>query len=412
MGTFSCGHITIEFSNDGKAERILTNGTDIRTIVFQLTSVPSIGRAPVLPDELHQLANQVFDAIDDLVRKGLNTFVALTAADRFFESFTLLPRYLSSFGFQLAASQTWAQLIQWTLVWEKSHSTQIHKGTPFFFLGMNLIFQGDIDTGFLFIYNAMEGDKASYRAMGQADRYKQAPAYMTATIVDNPANVLHETVVRPIRGAISNYVTSFSQATNLPYTLGDFQACFLGNPDLEIEKLVFFFVYNMYVHIQRNRFKQLPQFFDNDFSKIKNLDSIFNMCLIIEELLQHRFGKTGTNYFISDGVLDLVAAKTWITAGKTREETEKQFFSKLAGVDLRLDPSTTVPVILSGNITYGGLPITPELRYLLLAWHLRNYGGHNIRVQDVLVKSYDQIFEWLIYALFIASQPRTEGESS
>jgi hypothetical protein len=60
---------------------------------------------------------------------------------------------------------------------------------------MNLIFQGDIDTGFLFIYNAMEGDKASYRAMGQADRYKQAPAYRTATIVDNPENALYETVV-------------------------------------------------------------------------------------------------------------------------------------------------------------------------------------------------------------------------
>jgi hypothetical protein len=196
MGTFSSGNITIAFNdNDGKTERILANGTDIRTIVFELTSVPSIGRAPVLPDELHQLANQVFDAIEDLVREGLNTFVAVTTADRFFESFGLLPRYLSSFGFQLAASQTWGQLIQWTLAWEKSHSTQIHKGTPFFFLGMNLIFQGDIDTGFLFIYNAMEGDKASYRAMGQADRYKQAPAYRTATIVDNPENALYETVV-------------------------------------------------------------------------------------------------------------------------------------------------------------------------------------------------------------------------
>ena len=77
MGTFSSGNITIAFNdNDGKTERILANGTDIRTIVFELTSVPSIGRAPVLPDELHQLANHVFDAIEDPVRQGLNTFVA------------------------------------------------------------------------------------------------------------------------------------------------------------------------------------------------------------------------------------------------------------------------------------------------------------------------------------------------
>jgi hypothetical protein len=258
----------------------------------------------------------------------------------------------------------------------------------------------------------MEEDKHSYSALNQPDRYKQAPAYMTATIVDNPENVLYWPVVRPIREAISNYVTSFSRATSSTYTLDDFQTRFLGNPDPEIEKLVFFFVYNMYVHVQRNRFQQVPQFFDNDFTKIKNLDSIFNMCLIIEELLQHRFGKTRTNYFISDGVLDLAAAKAWITTGKTREETEKQFFSKLTGVDLRLDPSTTVPVILSGNVTYDGKLLRPELRYLLLAWHLRNYGGHNIRAQDVLVQSYDQIFQWLMYVLFIASQPRTEGERS
>lgn len=410
MGTFSSGNITIEFDNDGNAERILENGTDIRYTVLQLTSAPLIGRTVALRDELRQLANRVFDAIEALTSQGVSKSVAVTAADRFFESFSLFSQYLSSFGFQLAASQMWRQLIRWTLDWEKSHSTQIHKaqvhkGTPFFFLGMNLIFQEDIDTAFLFIYNAMEQDKVRSQATNQPNSYKQAPAYMTATIVDNPKNALYETVVRPIRGAISKYVTSFSRATSSTYTLDDFQACFLGNPDLEIEKLVFFFVYNMYVHIQRNRFRQLPQFFDNDFSKIKNLDSIFNMCLIIEELLQHRFGKTGTNYFISDGVLDLAAAKAWMTTGKTREETEKQFFSKLTGVDLRLDPSTTVPIILSGNITYGGQPLRPDLRYLLLAWHLRNYGGHNIRVQDVLVKSYDQIFEWLIHALFIASQP-------
>ncbi len=403
MGTFSSGNIAIAFNdNDGKAERILANGTDIRTIVFQLTSMPSIGRAPVLPDELHQLANQVFDAIEDLVRQGLNTFVAVSAADRFFESFTPLYRYLSSFGFQGAASHTWVQLIRWTLEWEKSHSTQIHKGTPFFFLGESLIYQGDIETAFLFIYNAVEEDKSSYQAVGQPDRYKQAPAYMTATIVDNPANVLYKPVVRRIREAISNYATSFSQATNSPYTLADFQTNFLDKPDLE--KLVFFFVYNMYVHIQRNRFQQVSQFFDNDFTKIKNLDSIFNMCLIIEELLQHRFGQGKDKYYITNGILDLAANKTWRT-WVAKNEAWEQFLGKLGGVAIGPDPKTTVPALLTSNITYAGQPLKQELRYLLLAWHLRNYGGHNIRVQDVLVKSYDQIFECLIYALFIAGQP-------
>jgi len=398
MGTFASGSITIEFDNTGKTERILANGADIRVIISQLTSTPLIGRTVALPETIYRLVNQVFDAIDDLTRQGLSNFVSVTAADRLFESFTPLWRALSSFGFQLAASEMWAQLIRSTLKWESAHATRIHKGTPFFFLGMNLIIQGDIDTAFLFIYNAMEEDKVWSQAANQPNSYKQAPAYMTATIADNQANALYNTVVRPIREAIANYASSFSSAISTSFTLADFQANFLDKA--ELEEVILFFVYNMYNHVQRNRFNQVPRFFDNDFTKLKNLDSIFNLCLVIEEVLQHRFAGTRPRYDISDGILDIATRRGWIPAG----ETDRQFFSKLSGVDIRRDPSTTVPIILSGNITYDNQPLTVGLRYLLLAWHLRNYGGHNIRAQDILVQSYDRIFEWLIYALFIAIQ--------
>jgi hypothetical protein len=236
--------------------------------------------------------------------------------------------------------------------------------------------------------------------VGQPDKYKQSPAYKTATINDSKENTLYEIAVRPVRDLVSSHATDFSKSTGLVFSLNDFQSNFLDRPDLE--KVVFFFVYNVYNHVQRNRFKQAPLFFENDFSKLRNLDSIFNMCLVIEEILQHKYARIRTNYYISDGVLDLAAANAWIPTGKTREETEKQFFSKLTGVDLRLDPSATVPVILSGKITYDGGPLRPELRYLLLAWHLRNYGGHNVRAQDILVQSYDRIFEWLMFALFVS----------
>jgi hypothetical protein len=398
MEVFSSGNITIEFDGDGRTQRILSNGTDIRTIVFQLTSTPLVGRTVALPERLYQLANQVFDAIHDVNRQGLNGFIAITAADRFFESFTPLRQSLFGFGFQLASSEMWAQLLRCTLSWESSHSAHIHKGTPFFFLGESLIFQGDIDTAFLFIYNALEEDKAWSSALNRPNEYKQAPAYLTATISDNQANALYNAVVRPIREEIAKYALSFSSATSASFTLADFQANFLDKAALE--EIIFFFVYNMYVHLQRNRFKQARHFFENDFTKIKNLDMIFNMCLIIEEFLQHRFAGGRSPYYISDGVLELARTRQWIASG----ETVKQFFGKLSGVNLDADPTTTVPVLLSGNVLYDNQPLRQELRYLLLAWHLRNYGGHNIRAQDVLVKSYDQIFGWLMYALFIAIQ--------
>jgi hypothetical protein len=396
MGTHASGNIIIEFDSAYKTERILASGIDIMNIILQLTSTPLVGRTVALPEPLYKLANQVFDAIDDVNRQGLNGFIAITAADRFFESFVPLWRSLFSFGFQLACSEMWAQLLRWTLSWESSHSAHIHKGTPFFFLGENLIFQGDIDTAFLFIYNAMEEDKAWSSDLNRSDQYKQAPAYMTATIADDQRNALYHTIVKPIRKAIADYATSFSSATSTSFTLADFQANFLDKA--ELEEVILFFVYNMYHHVQRNRFNQVPRFFDNDFTKLKNLDSIFNLCLVIEEVLQHKFAGTAANYYISDGILHLASGMGWIPAG----ESERRFFAKLQGVDLRLDPSTTVPTLLTGNITYDNRPIRSELLYLLLAWHLRNYGGHNIRAQTILVQSYDQIFEWLMYALFVA----------
>jgi len=398
MSSFTHEDITFVCNNKYETEHLLVKGTDIRLLMLQLTSAPLIGRKVALPASVNTLANQVFEAIEGATQQGLNPFVAVTAADRFFESFTSFWRCLFTLGLQKAASELWSLVLGWTLDWEAKHSARIHKGTPLFFLGATLIDQGDADAGFLFVYNAMEEDKAWSRTLSMPNRYKLSPAYKTATIQDKTDNFLYISFVRPIREAIELYVQSFRNLTGASLTLNDIQARFLDNPDLE--EVVFFFVYNMHLHVERNRFKQFSRLYENDFGKLKKLDSIFNMCLVIEETLQYRFSKSGATYYISDGIMDLGRNKGWIPAGESKNE----FLDKLTNVNISGAPSQNVPVILTHNLTYQGTPLRPELSYLLLAWHLRNYGGHNIEAQDVLRQFYDQIFEWLMYALFLASQ--------
>jgi len=123
-----------------------------------------------LPKEAVDLTKEVLDAIHDANSKRVNPFVEVTAADRLFESFTLLDRFLRGLGFQPTATELWVQLIRTTVDWESNHPTKIHKGTPFFFLALNLIFQGDIDGAFLLIYNALEQDKTWSIALNKPDR--------------------------------------------------------------------------------------------------------------------------------------------------------------------------------------------------------------------------------------------------
>ena len=111
-----------------------------------------------------------------------------------------------------------------------------------FFLAANLFWQEDNDAAFLFLYNALEEDKAN-----QSARYKELPAYVTATassISGDETNFFIRRWSHPFED-VENAIVSFTQHTGRAFTLRDFEANFLEKP--EFEDIVFFFVYNTYV---------------------------------------------------------------------------------------------------------------------------------------------------------------------
>jgi hypothetical protein len=258
--------------------------------------------------------------------------------------------------------------------------------------------QDDIDAGFLFIYKALEEDRLFANMLGRPRRYKSSPAYMSAVLVDNARNFLQPIVVRPVRDEISRLLSSFSSG-RAALSQSDFDTKFLSKPKLE--PVVFFFVYNMYHHVRRTRFGQFSSLTNNDFMKLKSLDFIFNLCLVIEETLQHRFSRGRANYLISDGVLALAKRNGW---AQKSDKDPREHQQSLSNFKTYQDPSVAIPILFAGAINYREAPINSEFRFLLLAWHLRNYSGHNIRTQPLLVRDYDKIFEWLMSALFLALQ--------
>jgi hypothetical protein len=95
----------------------------------------------------------------------------------------------------------------------------------------------------------------------------------------------------------------------------------------------------------------------------------------------------------------LVDSKGWMK----RTDLEDFWGSNNLKVNCR-DPDTLVPTLLQMAELHNGKAVRKEVYAFLLAYKLRNYGGHNIHQQDILTEKYEEIIKILFMALFLSIQ--------
>lgn len=104
------------------------------------------------------------------------------------------------------------------------------------------------------------------------------------------------------------------------------------------------------------------------------------------------------NYqYIREGILWLSDSRGWMKI-KDLENFWKQPGVGSVASDY---PDVIIPKLLAETEKYNGNLVRPEVFKLLVAYNLRNYGGHNINQQKVFSNSYKEIIETLIMALFL-----------
>lgn len=352
----------------------------------------SLKRQFFFPKEIEDSLNEFFNAIKEI--KTVDNDVVLAA-------------YLASYIYQLLAGfwttkllknglyitgvTFWQEIISITKVWENQNSPiTIHKGTPFFFLAHNCLLNGDRDNGFTYLYNALEDDKK----LPSLNYPKDAPAYLTAIMSQKPKNFMFPQVIdlRNFLGSfLSKYSTNFSALT-----IGDFDSKFLENIDLA--DIAAFFVYNFkFVYDQTKNTS--PSLLENDFSRLKILDLFFNFGLIIDEILRYAASRNGS---VPDMMKESVAR--W---ANSKYNVTQNTFDNLIGINglnlNSLDLDTTIPILFS-NIQNPTQSIPKEVYIMLVAYKLRNHGGHNLHQQTTLSSNYSEILENLLYSLFLAVQ--------
>lgn len=379
------GDVRVIFDKDNKVKGFSVSEFTLQYIAFlsRMTFFNPI--KAVLPEKLQQITEKVFSAIYQIDSVHRNKTLSNNFADAFFGILANFWEMLLETGRLDDAKHYLQEICSVTTKWENRNiPARIHKGTPYFFLARTFRMQGDIESTFPYAYSAVEEDIKSF-----GPEYKNAPAYMYASLVDNPNNVMYD-YVHQMKTKIEGYVQEYQKALQSPFSYADFETKFLQST---MEDVKHFFVYNLELLI---KYESIPtNIFQNDFSKIKSLDTIFNLCLIVDKILEKRFHKRT----IGGNVIEMIAEKGW---GRIPEKN-KETFSQLLSFNPNSDPpDKVVPLLLANQATYDNQPMSKAMSLIVLVWYLRNYGGHHIKAQNVLITSFQDIIKAIMYALFIS----------
>ena len=203
-------------------------------------------------------------------------------------------------------------------------------------------------------------------------------------------------IVTDVRSELQKYIINFNHNYG-EFSLKEFDDKFLRN-EHEFLNLGYFFTYTFFSIIQNQRNAELESE-ENNFSQLRSLDLIFNLCLIIDEILKKSFLRDETNpekTTMSYSIEKLCLKNQWVNSYDLRNfwKTQNKFSKYVT------EPIITM--LLEKTETFNDQPIEKEVFTMLLVYVLRNYGAHNLNQESIIVKDYSKIINELIMALFIS----------
>lgn len=284
--------------------------------------------------------------------------------------------------------------------WEDDNEA-IHKGSIYYFMAKTYLEQGDVPSAYIYFFNAIEEDKRNFPVLQQ--NFKEGGAYLTTSLVDNPDRRphLYEDVVVPLRTFIQAFVDGYNSRTTRNITMQELDSKFLQADSLDDIKRFFVATIHEIYHLSP---LNTPRMINNDYSKLKIMDTLFNLCLMVDQILEHAFLASASRRDRSMGnaVYQLALHLNWTTV--TRDRDAGVFLGRVQP-QLNSDfPDRIVPSLLDGSATLDGQALSPQKMAVFLAYHLRNFGGHYIEGQEVLVQRYQEVLAAIMDAVLTATE--------
>jgi len=282
----------LEIEYRPKTYRILavrSGGQEIRTNIQNLLKMLEVQFNPLrpdiceilFPDEIRNIALEIFQTIKMLTLEDENSCLCASLANYLFESFTTKWMELLSNGHPVIATKYWQHILSFVWRWESPpDGCQVHKGSPYAFLAYSYLLYGDVDTGFVYLYNAIKEDIELNKKCPQLDYPKDAPVYKTICLKDDRQNVLYP-LVNEIRDSLQSYISTYNSEFGKRLNISSIDTKFLTNDSLK--EIKYYFVYTFW-KLYEIRFRISKELVDNDFSKLQHLNLFFNLCIILDKL--------------------------------------------------------------------------------------------------------------------------------
>lgn len=411
MQIFEKDHITIGYIEINNISPLIVhvsiNNTDLRVkLQNSITGTRyNVSFPPNLVDEIYlppRISEDIFETCDEIKYLFENDEIemAICVADYMYGVYTTyLNREIRQNSRKGYATRFLEKLVDITREWEIRNDFLIHKGSPYYFLTSFYLSVRDIDSAFASMFKAIEEDKRSKPLItGNADDYKDAPAYKYASLIDDDGNYLYESVVK-IRTFLSNILSDHNNNATTLVSISDIDAKFLNNDDFE--ELKFVFVYNLEKYIKYvEQFKEFK--LTNQFYELVNSNNIFDLCLLIDKILEKKYTTMynhqfpGQRIYFGGLVWCLFQEKGWISGIQHAGVLKRQLSPQV----LDMDPRNALSNLESNDVLLNDSPINYEMRLMLLVWKLRNYGAHTIKREQSFVEDYEKYMKWVLGALF------------
>jgi len=281
----------------------------------------------------------------------------------------------------------WKHILKLTLYWEHKDKNHIHKGSLYGYIAFTYLAMGDSYAGFSFLNCALEDDIYIGKLCKELNYPEDAPCNLTISLNSSINNFM-----QPFVENVKKYLQSFMGLYKESYPkfdVNEFDRIFLENKEFVHLKIYFVFcIWAICDNINKYEFIFTP----NSFNKQSNLLSLFNISLILDNVLEY-YQTKNSEKFKNSIVMYGDRVKKYVETSKMNSNYYMLTKSKLENEDL----DVSLPELLKDEQDIK----KREANFLLTSLLLRNFVAHKMKPQDVSITHHDRIIATQIYSLIM-----------
>lgn len=209
------------------------DGTDLRSTLVQIIRADDKSAMDIITDK-------IFALIERLDNRENIYELSIALTNYYFETFWVFSLESISQGKTKVAENfiIWACENAWKQ--EAIRSYTFHKGTPYFFLGLCYMINGNLDLAFQMIHNGHIEGLTVYQRLGLD--YKRSPSYLFMTLTDDPNNAAYD-YVWTMKKKVEIFIDDHNRSSTDPITYDVFDKKFLKRAGSKFEQVKFVLVY-------------------------------------------------------------------------------------------------------------------------------------------------------------------------